>query len=229
MKIIKRISKTIALLIIYALVGYTYFGSKGVVFDGNKFVISSTAVAENTVIDKKINLQEKFIRVKGAQDAPLTMYMYSSMACSHCKSFHNDTLPKIEEEYVTTGKLKIVFVHFPLDKKSLEISKLSYCLPNDKYYDFISSLYNSTDWLRSKKNDNIYKYAQNHGMTQEQINLCVDDKKLKSDILLLREQAVNELGIRGTPAFVIEGDDGIEVIVGAKKYDEFKKHIESRI
>ena len=45
------------------------------------------------------------------------------MTCHHCSKFHNEVLPKIEEEFVKKGLVKFVFRDFPLDPLALEAAK----------------------------------------------------------------------------------------------------------
>ena len=63
----------------------------------------------------------------GSKDAPVTMYEYSSLTCPHCAVFHSDTLPRIKEAYIDTGKLRLVYFDFPLDDLALAGSMLARC------------------------------------------------------------------------------------------------------
>jgi protein-disulfide isomerase len=162
-------------------------------------------------------------------DAPLTMYAFSSMQCSHCADFHKYTYPKLEKEFVNNGKLRFVFVHLPTDVLSMQAAKLSYCLPRDKYYHFVERLYSKNDWRFAKDDKKLNEYAKEFGFTDEDIKACKDNKKITSDILLVRGNAIEELKITGTPSFVVVGKDGKEVISGTHKYNKFKEYLEKRL
>jgi predicted DsbA family dithiol-disulfide isomerase len=75
----------------------------------------------------------------------------------------------------------------------------------------------------------LNKEASLIGMSENDIIKCNNDKKLTSDILLMRENAINEIGIKSTPSFIIEGKSGKELIVGARKYEDIKEYLEKRI
>lgn len=111
----------------------------------------------------------------------------------------------------------------------MRAAKLSYCLPADKYDDFISELYKKKDWLLSGKNETLNKYAREFGMTDETVKICDDNKKLTSDILLTFNDAIKTFGIQGTPSFIIEGADGREMVSGSRGYDEFRDYLNSRL
>ena len=234
MLIIKRVCRIMALLVVYMCCGYMYLTEKGFVRGEDKFfVLSKSAIAEENQfsrpVDGKVLISEANKRVKGNADAPLTMFIFSSMSCAHCQDFHKFTLPKIERDFVTDGKLKLSFIHFPLEERSMRAAKLSYCLPKEYFYDFINELYGAKDWLFAEKEDKLYEYAKKYGMTDEDIVKCNENKKLTSDILMTRDDVVKTFGITGTPSFIVEGSDGSEVISGSKGYDSLKKYLEKRL
>lgn len=53
--------------------------------------------------------------IKGDQNTTLTLVEFSDYQCSFCGQFFKETLPKIEQEYILTGKLKYVLRDFPLE------------------------------------------------------------------------------------------------------------------
>ena len=231
-EIIRRICRIMAIIAVYIMCAYGYLTTKGFVFKDNSFILSNTAHADEPLAQKvsgNINLETSLVRSLGRPDAPLTMYDYSSVVCSHCREFHKFILPKLERDFIATGKLRFVFIHFPTEVLSMRAAKLSYCLPENKFYDFISDLYDKRDWLFSKDETRIYEHAKAFGMTDADIEACNANKKLTSDILLARENAMQTFKIAGTPSFIIEGKDGQELILGAKKYDDLKEYLEQRL
>ena len=51
------------------------------------------------------------------------MIEYASLTCSHCASFHNDTLPQLKKDYIDTGKVKLVYRDFPFDELGLRAGR----------------------------------------------------------------------------------------------------------
>ncbi len=233
MLIIKRISKILATVIVYIICAYGYLTAKGFVMTESGMILSNRAHAEEGGFAQKvegdIDISKARMRALGAENAPLTMYGYSSMACSHCREFHKFILPKIERDFISTGKLRFVYVHFPIDVRSMKIAKLSYCLPANKYYDFISELYDNKDWQFSEDENIFNEYAKKFGMTDADLEKCAQNAKLTSDILLTRNTAIEKFGVKGTPSFMIEGKDGKELIVGSRNYDDLKDYLNARL
>ncbi len=232
MKIIKRISRILALIVVYIMAAYGYLTAKGFIFVDGTPVLSNTAQAKDEFaihVEGDVLLGEKQKRVWGDEKAPLTIYAFSSMACSHCNDFHQFIYPKLERDFVKTGKVRFIFIHFPIDAVSMRAAKLSYCLPPEKYEDFISALYKKRDWFLSGKDKTLNKYAQDFGMNETDIKICDDDKKLTSDILLTFNNAIKTFGISGTPSFIVEGKSGKDLIRGSRNYDDLKEYLNNRI
>jgi protein-disulfide isomerase len=50
----------------------------------------------------------------GSPTAPVTVEIYSDYECPHCARFFLDTIPSLTEQYVRTGKVRLVHRDFPL-------------------------------------------------------------------------------------------------------------------
>ncbi len=232
LKIIKRISRALALVIVYIMCAYSYLSAKGFIIKDGIPVLNNTAQADTEFSEKvsgDVLLSPSQMRVEGKDNAPLTIYAFSSMACSHCSDFHNYILPKIRRDFIETGKLKYIYVHFPIDAVSMRAAKLSYCLPPEKYEGFISALYKKKDWFYSGKKEILNKYAKEFGMSDDDIKKCDDDKKLTSDILMTFNNALRTFNIEGTPSFIIQGKDGEELIKGSRSYDDLRDYLNKRL
>jgi protein-disulfide isomerase len=50
----------------------------------------------------------------GSPAAPVVVEIYTDFECSPCALFYNDTVPQLTEQYVKTGKIRLVHRDFPL-------------------------------------------------------------------------------------------------------------------
>ena len=53
-------------------------------------------------------------KAMGSPTAPVTMEVFASFDCPHCKDLHDNTLPLIIRDYVVPGKVYLVNREFPL-------------------------------------------------------------------------------------------------------------------
>lgn len=55
-------------------------------------------------------------RTKGRADAPITLFEMSDFQCPFCRGFALETMPALDSEYVRTGKVRFIYVNFPLTR-----------------------------------------------------------------------------------------------------------------
>jgi len=51
---------------------------------------------------------------EGNEDAPVTIVEFSDFQCPFCSRFYSQTLPQLKENYIDTGKVKLIYRDFPL-------------------------------------------------------------------------------------------------------------------
>jgi protein-disulfide isomerase len=68
----------------------------------------------------------------GAQAVPLTIEIFSDFACSHCKHLHEEVIPLLKRDYVSTGKARIVYRQFPLPANVHSREAASYAVAAEK-------------------------------------------------------------------------------------------------
>ena len=165
----------------------------------------------------------------GDKNAPVTVIEYASLSCSHCANFHNNTLPTLIEEYVNTGKIKIVFRDFPFNYPALMGSMVLKCIDQDIRYQYTTALYQlQSMWVVQENKESkkeLYKIMQSGGMTKDQFNECLDDVELEQKILQGLIDVQNEFNIGTTPSFLINGT----LLEGNKPFKDFKKIIDNII
>src|SRR3954453_3565238 len=87
-------------------------------------------------------------RVLGKADAPITIVEYASLSCPHCAHFANAVLPKLKENWIDTGKAKLVLRDFPLDEPALRAEMLARCVPPERFYPLVETLFETQDkWV----------------------------------------------------------------------------------
>lgn len=84
--------------------------------------------------------------VKGNGDALITFIEWSDFECSYCTKFFNDTYSKIQEDYIDTGKVKMVYKQLPLSfhKYSQKAAEATLCAQEqDKFWEMHDKLFSS--------------------------------------------------------------------------------------
>ena len=162
--------------------------------------------------------------VLGASDAPITMIDYSSLTCSHCASFHINTLPDIKKNYIDAGKVRLIYRHFPFDKPALLAAALAECAGPDRFFKFLDVLFGTqSSWSRvADPIAALTSIGRVGGLQPDAIAACFNDQALLDRILASRVDGAMEFGVNSTPTFIING----EKLAGALPYVQFEEVFE---
>ena len=167
--------------------------------------------------------------VIGKPSAPITILEWGDYQCTFCYRFHQSSLNIILEEYVESGKVKLVFKDFPLNgPDSILAAEASYCAEDQgKYWEYHDELYTNwggerTGWITRTS---LEKFAQTIDLELEEFNSCLDRHKYHQRVLDLAEYG-KEIGINATPSFLIFNDEKIIKIRGNQPIDAFRTAID---
>ncbi len=165
-------------------------------------------------------------RVLGDPRAPVTMLDFSSLTCPHCAEFHTKTLPELKTRYIDTGKLKMVFRDFPLDRNALHASILARCAPAARYYGFLDVLFKSqSSWGRAADPKKaLAQIGALGGVPPADFEACLAMKPLEDALIQRTYEAQKSFGIQSTPTFVFNG--GAEKLEGAQPLEKFQEVID---
>jgi len=157
--------------------------------------------------------------VIGKTEAPVTIVEYASLSCPHCAHFFTEVLPQLSTKYIDTGKVKLVYRHFPLNKPALEAAKLVQCAEPDRRHTFLKVLFSTqSKWAFDVNSEqSLGNIGAVGGVTPEQFKACLSDPALEKTILQVTQQAADDYKVSSTPTFFINGqletgDHGFETM-----------------
>lgn len=162
-------------------------------------------------------------RVLGKADAPNTIFEFFSLTCPHCADFEEHTYPKLKQEWVDTGKARIVYRDYPLDQNALKAAMVARCAPPDRYPAFVEVLFKQQMvWgVQRDPTDALKKIAALGGIGADQFDKCINDQDLSKQIVAEEYEAQTKYGVDSTPTFFVNG----KKVVGALPYDDFVKEL----
>ena len=168
--------------------------------------------------------------ILGESSAPITIVEFGDYQCEGCYHWFHNTRAEIIDNYVETGKAKLVFLDLPfLGRDSPKAAHASYCAEDQgKYWEYHATLYNFQEGIDDgwASQDRLSSFAYNLGLDVEQFDDCMGSEKYAKRIMANYDQAVNQ-GVQATPSFVLISPDGLfKKIQGAQPYSVFAKIIE---
>jgi protein-disulfide isomerase len=146
-------------------------------------------------------------RILGVAEAPVTVVEYASLTCPHCAAFHSQTLPNLKSSYIDTGKVRLVFRDFPLDRVALKASLLARCAPGDRYFAMLDVLFRSQDtWSRAVDPAlALSQIGRTAGLDQAKIDSCLNDEAATDKLIAEIQAAQDQFKINSTPTLIING------------------------
>lgn len=169
-------------------------------------------------------------RAIGRPDAPVRVLEYFSLTCSHCATFHRETLPQVKQKLVEPGTVRFVYRDFPLDRLALAAAVVARSMPAERYEPFIGALLAAQDrWAFNRNGDpleELAKMAALAGMARPQFDAAVRDEALARAIMEGVQAAEREHGVRSTPSFVFGPDGKSKTQAGAVGFDRFQQLVD---
>jgi len=169
--------------------------------------------------------------VLGNTNAPLTMIEFGDYQCTYCKKFFRETEGSIIENYVKTGKVKIMFKDFiVVGGDSANAANAAHCANDQKmFWQYHSILYNNcngedTGWASFER---LHEFANELELDMNEFSKCMSESKWEE--LVNSSQADGRIiGVTATPTFfIIDQSNNILKITGAQPYAVFEEVFDS--
>lgn len=175
--------------------------------------------------------------VKGNPDAPVTVVEFSDFQCPFCSRFYTQTLPQLQENYIDTGKIKLVYRDLPLDSlhpNARPAHIAAECADDQKkFWEYHDILFErQSEWNRlppSALLATLNQYATELKLDSETFDLCIRSPQMANEVNQDYLEATN-YGATGTPTFFVGNEnDGFIKLVGAQPYSAFKNVIDNQL
>ena len=168
--------------------------------------------------------------VLGSADAQITIVEFGDYQCEACYHWFHNTRDTLIDNYIETGKAKLIFVDLPfIGQDSRIAAQASYCAEDQgKYWEYHEILYifqegENSGWA---DRDRLNSFAFSLDMNMDEFNDCMDYSKYAKRVQANYDQAVKN-GVQGTHTFIIISQDGTtEKFDGPQPYSVFAAIIE---
>jgi len=197
--------------IVFAVVAVVGLGAVG--YNVGSSAFSKTAMEPvdlaGAVEDMRV-LRDMAVPVTlGEQDAPVTIIVFGDYYCNHCGAFSLRERPRVVENYVNTGKARLVFYDFVLDPRpeagTFLAARAARCAGDQgRFWDYHDRLYRSqlTWGMESDKVSVFQEYGAELGLDTGDFNACLKSDRHAQEVSANRELA-HALGLGGTPMVMV--------------------------
>jgi protein-disulfide isomerase len=163
----------------------------------------------------------------GNPEAEVKLVEYVSYTCSHCAHFEIEAEAPLRLTFISTGKGSVEYRPLLRNKIDLAVTLLATCGPPSKFRgnharflrsqekwfgDFSAAQqqrWASPDFgkaMRAIAGDlKLYDQLSGRGYTRVQLDRCLSDEALGKKLAAQSTHAVEQLGVKATPSFLING------------------------
>lgn len=156
----------------------------------------------------------------GDPDAPVTLQIYADYQCPHCRVFHHEIEPRIVDDYVRGGKVRLEFIDFPVigldaldelsddSKESVQAAEAAMCAAEqESYMPYREALYAGDLEPNSGalSDVNLVTVARELELDTGAFTECLSTGRYEEGIIA-GSLAAFEMGVQGTPTMAIDGE-----------------------
>lgn len=188
--------------------------------------------AENSKEEKTASSEEanSLLKIKagdfvlGNPEAVITLIEFGDFQCPFCARFFFTTEKQIKEQYIKTGKAKLVWRDFAfLGQESLDSAQAARCAgERGKFWEYHDYLFEKQkgENLGTFSIENLKRFADDLKLDTTEFSSCLDSKKYLSAIE--EETRLGKaLGVDGTPTTFVND----KIIPGAVPFSFFENEI----
>lgn len=147
----------------------------------------------------------------GSESAPIRVIEFSDFGCGYCRRFHLEVYPTLREEYVEEGHVEWKYIPFVLGifPNGEEAAIAGECVIRhgpDSFAGFRDRMFEDQSAWRDQDDptDVFVEVAAAEGVDPEPLRRCIEEGAVMERVR--ENNAVGrEVGIRGTPSFLING------------------------
>jgi protein-disulfide isomerase len=149
-------------------------------------------------------------RTKGSAKAPITVYEMSDFQCPYCRRHALETFPELERDYVSTGKVRWVFVNLPLTQlhpNAAPAAEVAMCAARQgKFWEVHDLLFrNQKAWSSLKEPGSYFlTFADSARLDKPALQKCLAGRETVPELEADANGAIRS-GANSTPTFYIEG------------------------
>jgi protein-disulfide isomerase len=140
---------------------------------------------------------------KGDKNAKYTVIEFSEYQCPFCGRHVRDTYPQLDKEYIQPGKVKYVFLDFPLEsihKNAFKAAEAGNCAADQgKFWEMHDQLFANQQKLEPAQ---LIEHAKAVGLDEAKFKQCLDSGKYAADIRKDLAEG-GKAGVTGTPTTLV--------------------------
>jgi len=168
-------------------------------------------------------------RIAGDSSASVWLIMASDFQCPFCKQWHDESFSRVMQNYVTTGKIRLAYINYPLSihPNAVPASEAAMCSSvQNKFWPMHDALFaTQRRWESLDDPRPVFdSLAAAVGVDTAAYRTCVS-KHLTLPLIQADHDRARQAGARSTPTFFVGGT----MLEGVQPYANFQAAIDSAL
>jgi len=168
---------------------------------------------------------------RGNAEAKVAIVEFSDFQCPFCKRHVDTTVPQIDKDYISTGKVRYVFMDFPLEAihpMAFKAAEASHCAEEQQHFwEMHDRMFANQDTLAPEQ---LVAHAKALGMDGQKFKTCLDSGKYAERVKTSVTEG-EKFDVGATPAVLLGVVENGEIqasrlLLGALPYSAFKQEID---
>lgn len=177
--------------------------------------------------DRKVTVTPEGNHILGNPNAPIRLVEFVSYSCPHCGIFEMQGGDELVRDFIRPGTASFEVRPFLRNELDKAASLLAYCGPPAGFFANNSALLGKQHmWLRNPTRAQaerwsdpdhlnrmhamaedlaLYDFMKPSGLTRRQLDQCLADEALAQRLERQTDDAMEKLGVNGTPTFLLNG------------------------
>ncbi|HXG72410.1 MAG TPA: thioredoxin domain-containing protein [Gemmatimonadaceae bacterium] len=168
-------------------------------------------------------------RILGDSTAKVWVIVVSDFQCPYCRQWHHESYSALRDEYVTTGKVRLAFVNYPLSQhaNALPAAQAAMCAGEQgKFWQMHDAIFvNQARWASLPSVDTLFaSLARGAGVDTKRWSACLASDAMRP-LIQADQSRTSAAGVRQTPSFLI----GERLLAGAVPMTAMRATIDSAL
>lgn len=158
----------------------------------------------------------------GNPAAPVSLLLFTNHACAYCRTFHDELLPRLNADYIQSGRVRIGIVPFALQKyaDSNESASLLLCAARQGKGAAMHALLFRTNASARTFGDELTAI----GINPTDLQTCTQEEGIRGT-LAAQQSMAQSLGVSLVPAYFVNG----QMFLGQPQYADLRGQIEAAL
>jgi protein-disulfide isomerase len=161
----------------------------------------------------------------------VTIIVFADYLCAHCAEFSSRHLPLVEENYIATGKARLVYYDWPLNPEqgTFLAARAARCAGDqDQFWPYHEMLFrNQRNFAMAQDQSGLLlDFAEQLNLDSREFRGCLNSDR-HAEAITANIELARSLGLPGTPAVLVGSGQGMSRRLNSYYFQAIQEAVEA--